>query len=744
MHKVWVADDDSAIRVVLEESLSSSGFDVRTFSSGEDVVLQLKNEVPDLILTDVQMPGMLGYDLLKHINDNYEDLPVIIMTAFTDMLAAIYSYGGGGYEYIPKPFDLDEAIQIINRALEKKPKTRGLKTKAKTDIIGESSSMQVVFRAIGKLSNTNATVLVQGESGTGKELIAKSLHKNSPRYDMPFIAINMADIPKELIESELFGHEKGAFTGATSSRKGYFEVADGGTIFLDEVGELPLTTQVRLLRVLENGEFIKVGSSEVHKTNVRIVAATNLNMEIAIQKGKFREDLFYRLSTVEIKVPALRKRKEDIHLLFRKFASDFAKKYKLEINTVVAPNKKDFKFLIDKIAYTDQGYMINSSFLNGLKSPDESIKEAINFLEKNQFGKKKINFRLKDWGVSRQRYWGCPIPIIYDENNNPQKIPKEMLPVELPQISKLQPSGNPLDKEDDWKNLTIDGKKYTRETDTLDTFVDSSWYFLRFCWPTNKDYGFSNEDANYWMPVDQYIGGVEHAILHLLYSRFFMQALSHKNEKFNITEPFKGLFTQGMVCHETYKDENNQWVSPEEIVSKDGKKYLKSDTSKEIQVGPSESMSKSKKNTIDPENIINSYGADSVRLFILSDSPPEKDVQWSEEGIAASHKFVQKLWTLHLKIMEEVKKNNPKDEIEEFTKFTNKFIKKISHNLESFSYNIIVANLHEMHSFLVKEIKELRNETKCLRADINKGKGAIWILILLSGIIGSSYNFFIK
>jgi leucyl-tRNA synthetase len=385
---------------------------------------------------------------------------------------------------------------------------------------------------------------------------------------------------------------------------------------------------------------------------------------------------------------------------------DFATKYKLEINTVVAPNKEDSEFFIDKIAYTEQGYMINSSFLNGLKSPEESIKEAINFLEKNQFGKKKINFRLKDWGVSRQRYWGCPIPIIYDENNNPQKIPKDMLPVELPQISKLQPSGNPLDKENDWKNLTIDGKKYTRETDTLDTFVDSSWYFLRFCSPDNKDHGFSNEDANYWMPVDQYIGGVEHAILHLLYSRFFMQALSHKNEKFNITEPFKGLFTQGMVCHETYKDENNNWISPEEIILKDGKKYLKSDTSKEIQVGPSESMSKSKKNTIDPENIINSYGADSVRLFILSDSPPEKDVQWSEEGIAASHKFVQKLWVLHLKIMEEIEKNHPNDRSEEFTKFTNKFIKKISHNLENFSYNIIVANLHEMHSFLVKEINK--------------------------------------
>ena len=385
---------------------------------------------------------------------------------------------------------------------------------------------------------------------------------------------------------------------------------------------------------------------------------------------------------------------------------DFANKYKLDVKTVVTPKKEDLNFKVIDEAYTGPGYIFNSSFLNGLKCPDESIINTIEHLEKNDLGEKKINFRLKDWGISRQRYWGCPIPIIYDENNNPQKLPYEMLPVELPQISKLQATGNPLDYENEWKNLTIDGKKYTRETDTLDTFVDSSWYFLRFCSPTNNDYGFSYEDVKYWMPVDQYIGGVEHAILHLLYSRFFMQALSHKNEKFNITEPFKGLFTQGMVCHETYKDENNHWVSPEEIISKDGKKYLKTNTSQEIKVGPSESMSKSKKNTIDPENIINSYGADSVRLFILSDSPPEKDVQWSEEGIAASHKFIQKLWTLHLKIMEEIEKNHPKDESEEFIKFTNKFIKKISHNLESFSYNKIVANLHEMHFFLVKEINK--------------------------------------
>ena len=239
---------------------------------------------------------------------------------------------------------------------------------------------------------------------------------------------------------------------------------------------------------------------------------------------------------------------------------------------------------------------------------------------------------------------------MYDENNKPHKVPENMLPVTLPHLDKLEPTGNPLDKDLDWKNINVKGKKFIRETDTLDTFVDSSWYFLRFCSSQNKSYGFDEEEIKYWMPVDQYIGGVEHAILHLLYSRFFMQALSYKNEKFKIKEPFKGLFTQGMVCHETYKDENDNWVSPDEIITIDGKKYLKTNNQKEIKVGPSESMSKSK-NTIDPERIIKDYGADAVRLFILSDSPPEKDVQWSEEGIAASYKFIQKLWNLNLKFI---------------------------------------------------------------------------------------------
>ena len=319
MHKIWVADDDSAIRVVLEESFSSSGFDVKTFSSGDDVVTELKLEAPDLILTDVQMPGMLGYDLLKHINDNYENIPVIIMTAFTDMQAAVDSYGGGAFEYITKPFDLENVTQIINRALEKKPITKGLKAKPKTDIIGESLSMQGVFRAIGKLSSTTATVLVQGESGTGKELIAKSLHKNSPRYDMPFIALNMADIPKELVESELFGHEKGAFTGAVERRIGRFEQANGGTLFLDEIGDMPLDSQTRLLRVLSNKEFYRVGGDKPIKVDVRIIAATHQNLHNLVSQKSFREDLFYRLNVIKIEVPPLQDRKEDIDALAKHF-----------------------------------------------------------------------------------------------------------------------------------------------------------------------------------------------------------------------------------------------------------------------------------------------------------------------------------------------------------------------------------------------------------------------------------------
>ena len=382
---------------------------------------------------------------------------------------------------------------------------------------------------------------------------------------------------------------------------------------------------------------------------------------------------------------------------------DFAKKYNLKITPVVKP-EKDKDFEINNEAYTGEGYLYNSNFLDGLKVPSESIIKTIEFLEKNNLGKKKTNYRLKDWGISRQRYWGCPIPMAYDENDQPIKIPKNMLPVELPEIDKLSSTGNPLDSENEWKYFNLDGKKYRRETDTLDTFVDSSWYFLRFCSPHNTNHGFTQEEVDYWMPVDQYIGGVEHAILHLLYSRFFMQALSYKNDDFKLKEPFDGLFTQGMVCHETYKDQTNSWLSPEEVTSEDGKEFYKKDNpSEKIIVGPTESMSKSKKNTIDPENIIKNYGADSVRLFILSDSPPEKDVQWSDQGMLASFKFVQKLWALNSKILDKIKDNNQNDEGKNLTKFTNQLINKVTQNLEKFHYNVIVANLYEMYNFLIKE-----------------------------------------
>jgi leucyl-tRNA synthetase len=390
---------------------------------------------------------------------------------------------------------------------------------------------------------------------------------------------------------------------------------------------------------------------------------------------------------------------------------DFAKKYNLKITPVVKP-EKDGDFEVSNEAYSGEGYLYNSNFLDGLKVPNESIIKTIEFLEKNNLGTKKTNYRLKDWGISRQRYWGCPIPIAYDENDQPIKIPRDMLPVKLPEIEKLSKTGNPLDSEDNWKFFILDGKKYRRETDTLDTFVDSSWYFLRFCSPHNLDRGFTQEEADYWMPVDQYIGGVEHAILHLLYSRFFMQALSYKNDDFKLKEPFDGLFTQGMVCHETYKDQTNAWLSPDEVISEDGKKFYKKDNpSEKIIVGPTESMSKSKKNTIDPENIIKNYGADSVRLFILSDSPPEKDVQWSDQGMLASFKFVQKLWTLNSKILDKIKNNNQSDEGNNLTKFTNQLINKITLNLEKFHYNVIIANFYEMYNFLIKEIdKPIKKE----------------------------------
>ena len=392
---------------------------------------------------------------------------------------------------------------------------------------------------------------------------------------------------------------------------------------------------------------------------------------------------------------------------------DFAKKYNLPIKTVVSPDG-DINFEVTKEAYPGDGKLINSEFLNGLKAPDESVKKTIEILEEKNIGKEKINFRLKDWGVSRQRYWGCPIPIAYDENGKIKLIPKEQLPVKPPENINLNCKGNPLDNDQEWKKVKIGDKVYTRETDTLDTFVDSSWYFLRFCSPHKDNYAFDLDEVKYWMPVDQYIGGIEHAILHLLYSRFFMRSIAYKNDQFNYKEPFKGLFTQGMVCHETYKDENNNWLSPEEIEFKENKYFLKNNPSSLVKVGPSESMSKSKKNVIDPENIINNYGADAVRFFILSDSPPEKDVQWSEQGMLSAYKFVQKFWSLHQKIKNILSKKDLDKNDDDLNKFTNQLIHKITQNLENFSYNVIIANMHETYNFLIKHLEKKTNSKDLL------------------------------
>ena len=397
---------------------------------------------------------------------------------------------------------------------------------------------------------------------------------------------------------------------------------------------------------------------------------------------------------------------------------DFALKYDLRVVPVVKPTEEEDNFSITNESYTGPGVIFNSQFLDGLKAPEQSIIETIKIIEEKKIGKKKINFRLKDWGISRQRYWGCPIPIAYDKNNKIIKVPLEKLPIKLPENINLDTKGNPLDHQEDWKKIVINGEKCLLETDTLDTFVDSSWYFLRFCSPTNKESGFNIDDVNYWMPVDQYIGGVEHAILHLLYSRFFTRALNYKIDNIKSQEPFKGLFTQGMVCHETYKNKDNQWLSPDEIISDDNKNYyMKENPSEKITVGPSESMSKSKKNTIDPEEMIKNYGADAVRLFILSDSPPEKDVQWSEQGMIASYKFVQKFWVLHKKILYKLQ-SQEKHESTLFSdgveSFTNQMLNKMNISLNKFSYNVIIANLHEAYNFFNK-IAEAEITNKNLR-----------------------------
>ena len=407
---------------------------------------------------------------------------------------------------------------------------------------------------------------------------------------------------------------------------------------------------------------------------------------------------------------------------------DFPNKYKLDVLPVVRPPKMDSKkFKINNEAYTEDGILFNSEFLNDL-TVTQAINKVIEIITKKKLGEKKITFRLKDWGVSRQRYWGCPIPIVYNENGDAIPVNKKDLPILLPDDVDLNSKGNPLEKHPKWKFTTLaSGEKVIRETDTLDTFVDSSWYFLRFCSPKHKKYGYEMSDINYWMPVDQYIGGVEHAILHLLYSRFFMRALAFKDKNFNYKEPFESLFTQGMVCHETYKDENNKWLYPDEIKKNENGSFVTKTNEKKVIVGPSESMSKSKKNIVDPEKMIDIYGADSVRWFILSDSPPERDVQWSQEGVSAAFKFIQKLWNLNNQILEK-KDIDPKTSDEDLKKAVNKTVYNVTKNLDNFQYNVVIANIHEIYNLLWSYINNNSISGKTLKEEWKK------IIMLLTPI----------
>ena len=316
---VWVVDDDESIRWVLEKGLSDGGMDVQTFDSANKVIKKLETENPHLILTDIRMPGPSGIDLLDKVKELRPDIPVIIMTAHSDLDSAVESYEHGAWEYLPKPFDIEEALSMVKRATSADEINKEEPTETQAEVIGEAPAMQEVFRAIGKLSNSNSTVLLNGESGTGKELVARALYQHSPRKDKTFIALNMADIPKELLEAELFGHEKGAFTGADERRIGRFEQADGGTLFLDEIGDMQLETQTRLLRVLSNGEFYRVGGREPIKVDVRIITATHQNIEDLVKAGNFREDLFHRLNVIKLSLPKLNERKEDIPTLVKHF-----------------------------------------------------------------------------------------------------------------------------------------------------------------------------------------------------------------------------------------------------------------------------------------------------------------------------------------------------------------------------------------------------------------------------------------
>jgi two-component system nitrogen regulation response regulator GlnG len=321
MKSIWVVDDDHSIRFVLEKALAREGLPVRSFSNARDMLAALDDDVPQVLVSDIRMPGGSGLELLAKVKARLPALPVIIMTAYSDLDSAVSAFQGGAFEYLPKPFDLPRAVELIRRAQEESQREAGEQEAAAQvpEMLGQAPAMQDVFRAIGRLSQSNVTVMITGESGSGKELVARALHKHSPRGEGPFVAINTAAIPKDLLESELFGHERGAFTGAQASRRGRFEQADGGTLFLDEIGDMPFELQTRLLRVLSDGQFYRVGGHSPLRSNVRVIAATHQNLEERVRQGAFREDLFHRLNVIRLRLPPLRERKEDVPALARHF-----------------------------------------------------------------------------------------------------------------------------------------------------------------------------------------------------------------------------------------------------------------------------------------------------------------------------------------------------------------------------------------------------------------------------------------
>ncbi|MEC6908917.1 nitrogen regulation protein NR(I) [Photobacterium piscicola] len=336
---IWVVDDDSSIRWVLERTLINAGMKCETFADADSVLAALERSVPDVLVSDIKMPGTDGFTLLKQLQQDYATLPVIIMTAHSDLDAAVNAYQRGAFEYLPKPFDIDEAVTLVERALshsqeQKRQQQPTIEPKQVPEIIGEAPAMQEVFRAIGRLSRSSISVLINGESGTGKELVAHALHRHSPRSNNAFIALNMAAIPKDLIESELFGHEKGAFTGANSVRQGRFEQANDGTLFLDEIGDMPLDIQTRLLRVLADGQFYRVGGHAPVKVNVRIIAATHQHLEQLVAAGDFREDLFHRLNVIRVHLPSLKDRRQDIPQLAHHFLQRAADELSVEIKSL--------------------------------------------------------------------------------------------------------------------------------------------------------------------------------------------------------------------------------------------------------------------------------------------------------------------------------------------------------------------------------------------------------------------------